>query len=151
MTWSGKIFYIWEELEGASSIVNFGSLIYYDNKMNCVYYGTALKLALHLRIGKLPQFLVSIRCLRTNVSPLNKENKLAEAVTLSENPATTCIMFHMKMFIRTFCSPYRTARNIKFGHKNLSNHQIKHSLIFYNEPSTSTYIINVSRVWTIFT
>ena len=52
----GKTFYTQEELEGASSIIDVGSLIYYDKKMNYVYYGTALKFALHLRTGKLPQF-----------------------------------------------------------------------------------------------
>ena len=43
-----KKFYIQEGLEGASSIIDVGGLIYYDKKMNCVYYGTALKLTLHL-------------------------------------------------------------------------------------------------------
>ena len=52
--------------------------------MNCLYYGTALKLTLHIRTGKLIQFYVSIRCIHKNWSPINKENKLAEAVTLSE-------------------------------------------------------------------
>ena len=52
--------------------------------MNCVYYGIALKLALRLRKGKILQSWVSIRCINTNWSPLNKYNKLAESVNLSE-------------------------------------------------------------------
>ena len=49
----GKNFYIQELLEGVSSIINVGGLIYYDNRMNCVYYGTAFKLVLHLLTGRL--------------------------------------------------------------------------------------------------
>ena len=45
---SGKNFYTQEKSEGASSIINVGSLIYSNNKMNYVYYVTALKLVLHL-------------------------------------------------------------------------------------------------------
>ena len=55
MTSSEKSF-IQEGLEGNSSIIEMGGLIYYDKKMNCVYYGTVLKLALHLRTGQLLQF-----------------------------------------------------------------------------------------------
>ena len=55
MTWP-KNFYIQEGLEGASSIIDVGSLIYYDKKMKLVYYGTTLKLSLHLRTGQLFQF-----------------------------------------------------------------------------------------------
>ena len=62
----GKNLYIYEELEGESSIIDVGSLIYYDKKMNCVYYGTALKLSLNLRTGRLLRFWVPIRCLKTN-------------------------------------------------------------------------------------
>ena len=51
-----KKFYTQEGLEGASSIIDVGGLIYYDKKMNCVYYGNAPKLALHLHTGKINQF-----------------------------------------------------------------------------------------------
>ena len=51
-----KNIYIQEGLEGASSIIDVGGLTYYDKKMNCVYYGTDLKLALHIRTGKILQF-----------------------------------------------------------------------------------------------
>ena len=44
------------EVKQISSIIDVGGLIYYDKKKNCVYYGTALKLALHLVTGKLLQF-----------------------------------------------------------------------------------------------
>ena len=52
----GKKFYIQEGSEGASSIIDVDGLIYCDKKMNYVYYGTTLKLALHLHTGKLLQF-----------------------------------------------------------------------------------------------
>ena len=55
MTCSEKI-YIQEGLEGASSIIEVGSLIYYEKKMNCVHYGTATKLTLCLLTEKLLQF-----------------------------------------------------------------------------------------------
>ena len=42
--------------EEAPSIIDVDSLIYYDTKMNCVYYDIALKLSLQLRKGKLLQF-----------------------------------------------------------------------------------------------
>ena len=51
-----KKIYIQKWFEGDSSIIDVGGLIYYDTKINCVYYGTALKLALRLCTGKLPQF-----------------------------------------------------------------------------------------------
>ena len=38
-------------IEGASPIINVVSFIYYDKKMNCVYYKTALKPILHLCTG----------------------------------------------------------------------------------------------------
>ena len=47
----GQNFYTQEVLYGASSSTNGGILIYYDNKMNSVYYGTTLKLVLHLHPG----------------------------------------------------------------------------------------------------
>ena len=44
MIWIEKI-YIQKVLEGGSSIIDMDILFYYDNKMNCLYYVTALKLA----------------------------------------------------------------------------------------------------------
>ena len=61
-----KDFYIQEGLEGASLIINMGSLIYYDKNTNFVYYGTAIKIFLCLRKGQLLQFWVSISCLKNN-------------------------------------------------------------------------------------
>ena len=52
MTWSLKI-YIQEGLDGDSSIIDVISLIYYNKIMNFVYYVTALKLSLCIRIGQL--------------------------------------------------------------------------------------------------
>ena len=48
-----KTIYIQEGLDGDSSIIDVGSLIYCDKKINCVYYGTALKLSLHIHTGQL--------------------------------------------------------------------------------------------------
>ena len=61
--------------------------------MDCVYYGTTLKLALYLHTAKLLQFWLSTRCIKTNEPPLKKEKKLAEAVTLSENKSIVWIMY----------------------------------------------------------
>ena len=53
---------------------------------------------------------------------------------------------HMKGFIRTFCSPYKTAYNEKNVHKNLLYPKIEQVLRCYIEPSTSTSNKNLSRV-----
>ena len=75
-----------------SSIIDMYSIIYCDKIMNCVHYGTAMKLAIHLRTGQLLQFWVSIRFLKTNWSPHNKEKKLVDDITLSENTSTAWLM-----------------------------------------------------------
>ena len=76
-----------------SSIIDMYSIIYCDKIMNCVHYGTAMKLAIHLRTGQLLQFWVSIRFLETNWSPHNKEKKLVDDITLSENTSTAWTMY----------------------------------------------------------
>ena len=58
---------------------------------------------------------------------------------------------HMKGSIRNFCSPYRTARYVRFVHKKLLNPHIQKRLRCYIETSTSTSIKNLSRVWPRFT
>ena len=60
--------------------------------MNYVYYVSTLKFVLHLHRGQILQFYVSTRRLRKKLSPLSKENKLAEDVTLLESIATVWIM-----------------------------------------------------------
>ena len=72
----GKNLYIQERLDLFSSIIDVGSLIYCDKKLNCIYYGTDLKISLHLHTVQLIQFQVSTRCLRKNQSSLNKEKKI---------------------------------------------------------------------------
>ena len=57
---------------------------------------------------------------------------------------------HMKMFIKTFFSSYKNARNENIVHKKLLNPQIENILRYYIEPSTSTSIRNISRVRPIF-
>ena len=52
----GKNFFIQDGFYGVSSIINVVSLIYYDNKMNCVYCGNYMKLSLSLRKGQPLQF-----------------------------------------------------------------------------------------------
>ena len=58
---------------------------------------------------------------------------------------------HIERFIINFFSPYGTTRNSKFVYTKLFNLHIENSLRCYIEPSTSTSIENLSRVWTIFT
>ena len=60
--------------------------------MNCVYCGTTLKLAPHLRTGKLLRFYLSMICLQTDLPPIKKDDKLEEAVTLPENTSKVWIM-----------------------------------------------------------
>ena len=51
-----KKLYTQEGLYGGSSIINVGSFIDSDKRMNFVYYGTAMKIFLCLCIGQLLQF-----------------------------------------------------------------------------------------------
>ena len=75
-------------VRGVYSIINVDSLIYYDKKMNCVYYGTPLKLSLCLNAGQLIQFYVSIRRLKIDRYPLNTEKKIRRLSNFSKNIAT---------------------------------------------------------------
>ena len=60
-------------------------------------------------------------------------------------------MLHIKIFIRTFCSLYKTECNEIFVKKKLLNPHIEQSVRCYIEPSTWIYIKILSKVRPRFT